>query len=74
MPVVQRRIKMLKRTLAAIALAVLALTSAARAADRVPPQFVGNWCAGQSPAEDETIYNRSRTCKSAHEPEDIMTI
>jgi hypothetical protein len=53
------------------AVAALALyCSQAKAADHIPQQFVGSWCVSKSQMDwDGTIYNRSNTCKSAHEPE-----
>jgi opacity protein-like surface antigen len=59
--------------LAAAALALLA--TSAHAADRVPGQFVGRWCAeGGSDAGTVFVNRSSSKCENAHEPEDIMTI
>jgi hypothetical protein len=59
---------------AAMSVAMLVPTRATTA-DRVPQQFVGSWCADQTPTTWEgVIYNRPNTCKSAHEPEDHIIL
>jgi hypothetical protein len=59
----------------ALAPAQAANGSAQANADQVPQQFVGSWCASQSPTTFEgVIYNRSNTCKSAHVPEDHIIL
>jgi hypothetical protein len=60
--------------LASLTLA-FATTPAHTTNDRVPQQFVGSWCADQTPVDWEgVIYKRSNTCKSAHEPEDHIIL
>jgi hypothetical protein len=62
-------------TLAAAATLVLALTSGANAADRVPQHLVGPWCADAKTKQEEvgTTYRRAAKC-NAHEPEEVLTI
>jgi hypothetical protein len=69
--------------LAAATLALVLTTSAANAADRIPQQFVGEWCAdaktqqlqpsSYEPNPAGTAYRRTRKC-NAHEPEETISI
>jgi hypothetical protein len=72
-----------KRLALFVAGTLLALTGGANAADAVPQQFVGEWCADAKtpqlqPSKYESdpkavIYRRARKC-NAHEPEETITI
>jgi len=55
--------------------------STAIGADRIPNEFVGSWCTGSIPKgwswetwEGSVFYDRAKTCKDWHEPEDHMII
>ena len=56
-----------------LAAALFAPLASAAAADRVPHQFVGDWCIDQnakptvSGSSDIAIYGRSRSCETAEE-------
>src|SRR5215831_10954321 len=74
----------MKHTLAALALLGLtALSVQANAADRIPQQFVGPWCADEKtpqlqpssyePHPTGTVYRRAQKC-NAHEPEEVLIV
>src|SRR5262249_9366156 len=63
----------MKKLLLAAAFAILASSANAAAAERIPQQFIGHWCAADG--DDITIaFRRTTKCDDAHEPESVMTI